>query len=255
MKTHEESIALARKDVERRDYTVQSCTKEDAGYAVNFTDGTCLLVRDVFAAAEAPKAGSVLRCFGRGFGYVVRGIGLIDRRFAGEKRLVALYRYETAEEEKENHARSVADKTQKSIEEWETKKGETAAAIAALPDVFRQRFEFFMRTPGWGPEFGPYEIFVMQEAVKMATRLGSADAIAEFVKKSAEEQKRIIPDLGEGHSGNTFGMACRLAHLYLKEPALVPKMHGALCALVGCETYGCWSQTAEAAASRRRHVL
>ncbi len=58
------------------------------------------------------------------------------------------------------------------------------------------------------------------------------------------KQKERVPDLAyDEHSGNTFGVACKLAHCYAAEPDLVPKMHGALCPLVGCESYGCWSTT------------
>lgn len=45
--------------------------------------------------------------------------------------------------------------------------------------------------------------------------------------------------ISEGHSGNTFGMACRLAYLYLTEPENVIKLHGALAPLVGSKEYGC----------------
>lgn len=51
------------------------------------------------------------------------------------------------------------------------------------------------------------------------------------------------PRFGE-HSGNTFGAACKLAHCFVAEPHLISKMHGALCPLVGCEEYGCWSTVA-----------
>jgi hypothetical protein len=30
-----------------------------------------------------------------------------------------------------------------------------------------------------------------------------------------DEQKKLVPGLDDGHSGNTFGMACRLAIAYL----------------------------------------
>lgn len=43
----------------------------------------------------------------------------------------------------------------------------------------------------------------------------------------------------DGHSGNTFGCAARLAYHYLTEQENIVREHGALVPLVGCEKYGC----------------
>jgi hypothetical protein len=58
-----------------------------------------------------------------------------------------------------------------------------------------------------------------------------------------EAQKTIVPDLDDGHSGNTFGAALCLAHLYLTEPEAVAGVMGALAPLVGSEEYGCVPRT------------
>jgi hypothetical protein len=107
--------------------------------------------------------------------------------------------------------------------------------------------DFHVPGPGYDPT--KYEIFVMKEAVKIADTLKTPEAVEAFARTSWEEQKRLV-SLSVDHSGNTFGAACRLAHVFLKEPALVPQMHGALCPLVGCESYGCWASTDEAKTRR-----
>lgn len=48
----------------------------------------------------------------------------------------------------------------------------------------------------------------------------------------------------DGHSGNTFGMAMRLAWLYIEHPDFVAKEHGAMVPLVGCKDYGCTHEEA-----------
>lgn len=57
----------------------------------------------------------------------------------------------------------------------------------------------------------------------------------ETTQLSYEEQREVVPNLNDGHSGNTFGCACALAFAYLDCPENVPKMHGALSPLVGSD--------------------
>ena len=104
-----------------------------------------------------------------------------------------------------------------------------------------------MRRSDWGPEFGPYELFCCEEAIKIATALGTEDKVRVFGRLEHEEQKKMVPGLDYGeHSGNTFGTSVQLALFYVSRPEMLYKVHGALCPLVGCNTYGCWSTTSEA---------
>lgn len=249
-RSYEETVLLAATDKTFEDQTitkVSSCEPRDPStlraWEVHF-QSYIFLVRDEHGRAPAPEPGHRLRLYGEGFGRTVRGVALLDQ----QRRVVRhVYRYRTAEEEKAEHLAWVAAEKRKKVESWEAKKAETARAVATLPAPFRERFEFFMRRQGWGPEFGPYEIFVMQEAVKIAgvrvDKLAGAEAVAVFSKLSSKAQREWLPSLDDGHSGNTFGAACALAHAYLTDPKLVLRMHGALCPLVGCAEYGCWSTT------------
>jgi hypothetical protein len=125
------------------------------------------------------------------------------------------------------------------------------ADIAALPEAFQARFAFLRKKANWDPEFGPYEMFVCKEAVKITKCLTSQADLKAFYDSSVEAQKRTVPTLDfDQHSGNTFGSACKLAALFIENPALVVKGHGALCGLVGCETYGCWASTQAAQPER-----
>ena len=247
---YEEAVASAKLDMTYEDRTVSEASPYEPwqpsilrAWDVRFQEGFIFLVSDEYGRAPAPEPGKKLRLYGEGFGRAIRGVALL-----GEDRSVChVYRYQTADEEKAAHAAWVASEKRKKIESWEAKKVETARAVAELPAPFRERFDFFMRRQGWGPEFGPYELFVMQEAVKLAgVRVGElvgADAVAAFAKLDSKEQRMLLPSLGDGHSGNTFGAACALAHVYLTDPKRVLQMHGALCPLVGCKEYGCWSTT------------
>lgn len=69
-----------------------------------------------------------------------------------------------------------------------------------------------------------YEMFCCVDADKIANFLrprveageDAGDVVQEFYKLGHEEQNRLIPELLEGHSGNTFGGACSLAAAILQ---------------------------------------
>lgn len=62
-----------------------------------------------------------------------------------------------------------------------------------------------------------YNIFAISEGILIATTLRTKEMIVEFSKASWDEQKSLVPSLSDDHSGNTFGMACRLAISYLPQ--------------------------------------
>jgi hypothetical protein len=188
----------------------------------------------------APKVGSVARYYGKGFGYPVRGVDIDGQE---------VY-YRSLAEERERHDNWVAERKRDKQQKAEADKEETARRIAALPDAMQHRIQKFRdhnRDFDW--EFLPYELFCCEEAVKIAVAMrkqvdaaAPADqfrvALDAFRHLPYEDQKRIA-GLEDGHSGNTFGMAMRLAYWLLTDPEMVVKEHGALVPLVGCEEYGC----------------
>jgi len=109
-----------------------------------------------------------------------------------------------------------------------------------LPAVFRQRIDKFRNAnPRFRIDYEGYELFCCMEAVNIANGVKTKEALDDFCKLDYEQQKEIVPELSDGHSGNTFGSACRLAYWYLTKPDNVAKEHGALTPLVGCDAYGC----------------
>lgn len=61
-----------------------------------------------------------------------------------------------------------------------------------------------------------YNIFCCEQAI-LISELGSKEAIVDFNKQDWKKQKEMVPGLSDDHSGNTFGMACRLAISYLPQ--------------------------------------
>lgn len=226
-----ESLAIARDDAEFVDHVVKAVHNDH----LDLDDSGCIGFSNVLGADVLPKAGDTVRLFGRGFGYTVRGIGLVENDLVTQ-----LYRYRTEAQAAADHEAWVADEKAKKVAAWAANTETNLAKLKAMPAPFRERIERFMARPEWGPEFGPYELFVCGEAVKIAEALKTRAAIEAYRKLPYGEQAAALP-LDEGHSGNTFGSACLLAAVYLEQPELVARVHGALCPLVGCKEYGCWA--------------
>jgi len=111
-----------------------------------------------------------------------------------------------------------------------------------LPEEFKKRIDKFrMTNPRFRVDYEPYEMFCCKEALKIAKALKgkTEEEVQNFSKADYTIQKQTVPKLGKGHSGNTFGVAVRLAYWYLFNPENVILEHGALTTLVGCDAYGC----------------
>jgi hypothetical protein len=226
-------MTTAHTDSQFQDYKVTGV--EDGALRIGDSMGISF---SNLAHLPPPKVGDTVRLFGRGMGYEIRGIALVVNG-----KVACVYSYQTEDEQKRAHERWKADRAAKQRVDWEAKKAEHQKTIASWPAPFQERLSFFMKKDGWGPEFGPYEIFVCGEAVKIAEACKTTAGVSAFSKASSKDQAALVPTLSPEHSGNTFSMAVTLAALFLEKPELLPKMHGAICRLVGCETYGCYAST------------
>lgn len=255
MTSYEETLTQANLDREFHDHVVDSSkvlAEEDGvqRLEIHFEESMALSVRDELRAARGTEPrpdgllkGDVLRIYGRLFGYV-RGAALVERGTVS-----FVFRYMTEAQAEAERQRESAERKERRMREWEEKKVETLARVARMPERFQRRFEFFMRQPEWGSEFGFYEIFCMEEAVKIARICGTTDRVEWFSKAESAFQKGAAESAGiaisDDHSGNTFGFACHLAYGYLAETDSLFKFHGALCPLVGCKAYGCYASTVQ----------
>lgn len=182
-------------------------------------------------AGIEPKKGDTARFYGKGFGYTVRGLQINGK--------TVFYRTEAEQRAKDKADAEESDRKRKA--EFETKgKSELDADYALLPLAFQKRLDRFRRN---NPDFRwrneGYEMYVCKQAVAFADALKTPDAVKEFQALPYNKQRKMVEALDDGHSGNTFGAACRLAWLYLRQPEAVEKEHGALCPLLGCHDYGC----------------
>jgi hypothetical protein len=106
----------------------------------------------------------------------------------------------------------------------------------ALPDDFKQRIDRFRKNnPDFRVDYEAYEMFCCMEAIKIANACKTVENVDKFYKSG---NSKLVPDLSDGHSGNTFGCACLLAKLHLESPELVHQAYGAMSPLVGSKDYG-----------------
>lgn len=215
-------------DQDYRDFTIAKVERDrDGWFSVTLNDGWCIGVGP--DATVKPKPGKTIRLYGRGMGYPVRGIAIDG----------VVVRYQTEAEYRDEAKRTAAVERAARFAEFETRRADVEARIAALPANFRARFERFMAgNPDFLPEFGDYELMCCEQAVIFADRM-SADELRRWAKLPHDGQKAMVPEMSDGHSGNTFGASVRLAILSHERPDWVALEHGALAVLVGCEAYGC----------------
>ena len=214
-------------------YILEDVVEFEDRYELKFNSGTSLGLSKEHGVV--PKKGNTVELYG-GFGHPVRGV-IIDGK-------VAYYR--TPEEEQERHKAWVFEKNKKDKEEFEKNKEKLNAQYDALPEVFQKRLDKFRtNNPDFRWEYESYEMFTCTQAVAIAESFKNTEEIEKWYDMDWDEQKKMVPELSDQHSGNTFGMAVKLAMFYLDCPENVIKLHGALAPLVGSAEYGCIPRTEE----------
>lgn len=222
-------------DTEFQDHTIEKVepsTGEGGGYYLTFDGSTGIYCPPV---ELGPVVGEIVRLFGRGFGYPVRGV------LIGDGATWRTARYQTEAQYRAQCAADLIESKRLKIEAFETKgRSELDAKYDALPDIFKRRIDKFRaNNPDFRWEYEGYEMFCCTQAVAFAGALKTIQALDAWRALDWKEQREQVPAMDDGHSGNTFGAACALAALYLSRPDDVVRLHGALAPLVGSEEYGC----------------
>jgi hypothetical protein len=176
-----------------------------------------------------PRVGEAVQLFGAGFGYAVRGIIVSGR----------VYRYASQEDWDKQIAAEVVKQAREREEQAQRERSDRDARIERLPEPLRLRmWRFHKVKPNFASTTEPYELFVCEEAAKIASHCCNVEMLKVFHELEHEEQMKIV---SVDHSGNTFAQAMRLAHLLLERPELAPYAHAATCPLGGCTESGCWA--------------
>lgn len=217
-------------DAEYQEHTITNVEEDGSYYSIQIDDGFHFGFEKT---SVVPKIGDIARFYGKGLGYIIRGLDINGQEIF----------YKTAEEQQIANKKAAEEENDKRYTEYLVNKEDYQKQYSNFPEIFQERINNFRERNSNFWEFEGYEIFCCDEALKIV-KLGSPEAITKFHQAKIKEQKQIVPDCDyDNHSGNTFGTACYFARIYLENPVLIPKMHGALCPMVGCEKYGCYSTT------------
>lgn len=226
-------------DTEREDGTIERVEGPDKNgwYSATSSNGwTCGVSAEY---GVVPKVGDRFVTWG-GIGFPIRGQTINGR---------VLY-YRTPEEQNVENQKANEKRQAERVADYEGKRSDFDARVTALPAPFAQRIDAFRAYGGdaWRYEFEPYELMCCEQAVRLADRFMTADAIKAFAALDWKSQEAAFPEIDKGHSGNSWSASLGLARVFVEQPELVFKMHGALCPLVGCDAYGCYSIRHEVAA-------
>lgn len=177
-----------------------------------------------------PKVGDEIITVGS-FGRPVRGIVV-----NGEVRW-----YQTEEDWRSEFEAEKAEKDRLDRIKWIDKYPAWIIQYHELPEVFRQRLNRFIGArDGWIRKFGPYEMMVCADAVKIGNWFKKVGVTEENYELLNDWQFAKEVGMSDGHSGNSAGAAKHLGWWYAKgDDDTVINSHGALTPLVGCEEFGC----------------
>lgn len=90
---------------------------------------------------------------------------------------------------------------------------------AALPKCLQKSIDTMRASDNADTRFWePYDMFAFQEGVKIAAVVTSEEEIFAFRKLSWKNQKTLVPDLSEDHSGGTFSTAIAAALDIVRTP-------------------------------------
>lgn len=224
-------------DGEREDGTVERVEPyaDGSNWSVTSSNGWSCDVSAEYGVV--PRVGDRFTTWGS-IGRPIRGQAIND---------TVLYYRTPAEQGVEDAKQADAIRAER-VAGYEGKRSDFEARVTALPAKLRERIEGFraFKGDGWRHEFEPYEVFCCEEAVKIHAVFPTGEQVKAFSTMGHDEQRAAFPAMSTEHSGNTFGVSVRLAYHLGANPDLLPKDHGALCGLVGCEDYGCFTSRPEA---------
>lgn len=174
-----------------------------------------------------PMVGDDITVYTKNFS-TIRGVDINGKRI-----------FYKSDEDLERDHREFCDRLDKEKKErFEKNKEKMDEQYENLPDCFKKRIDRFRKNnPNFRVDFEDYELFCCEQAIVIANTLKEPLKITEFKELGYEEQRKMVPDLSEDHSGNTFGMAVYLAYWYLQQPEAITMIAGALSPLVGSVEY------------------
>jgi len=222
----DKALEYIKEDNQYSKYVITKVSKSDNGYEISSDIGFMFFDNPTIV----PEVGMEIKYYGKGFGYAVRGVVING---------VIIY-YRTPEENEKDFRAYLEEEKKKKEQKFQDNKIELDKRFDKLPESLRKRIERFRaNNPDFRKEYEDYELFCCEEAVKIANSLKTVDALEKWKNLNYEEQIKLV-NIDSGHSGNTIQCSMALARHLLQDENKnsIPTVHGAMCPLVGCKTYG-----------------
>jgi len=196
-----ETTEYKKTDNEYKEYALINAKDSKDGWDLETDSGWHLFVNKI--DNHVPKPGHVVRFYGKGIGFAVRGIDIDNVN----------YYYLTPDQSEAGHKKWCENLDKERRESYAKNKDKYKEEYEALPKAFKERMDRLIEeSPDKRHEWEPYEIYILTESVKILNALKTPEAIESFHNENFYTQKTLVPDLDEGHSGNTFGCATRFAY-------------------------------------------
>jgi predicted secreted acid phosphatase len=208
------------------EYIIKSVSELDDCYDIRADKGNCFIIKKKYNVI--PKIGDNVVLHTKNFS-LIRGIELNG---------VSLF-YKTDQDLEEDHKKFVKKLNDEKIEKFKKNRSILNEKYNNLPSIFKTRINKFRKNnPYFRVEFEQAEMFVIEQAIEVLKVIKDVDKLQEFADLDFKKQKKLVPNIDSGHSGNTFGITMKLAYWYLKDINSVPKVPGAMEYLVGSKDYG-----------------
>ena len=131
---------------------------------------------------------------------------------------VVMFYYDDATLQQQHKGWSKLDR-EKQQEEFDKYMETADEKYAALPKCLQKRIDTMRANDNADIRLlEPYRMFVFQEGVKIAAVVTSEKEIFAFRELSWKNQKTLVPDLSEDHSGGTFAIAISAALEIIRTP-------------------------------------
>lgn len=203
--------------------TIKEVHQDDSGFSISLDEGSGFFLDKKYGVT--PKKGDFVTLHIRGASYI-QGVDINHKKVF----------YKTEEDIERERQEYLEKRKIEQQEKFEKNKSNLDAKYEKLPKFFKERIdEFRKNNPKFRVEYEAYELFCYEEAVLIAETLKTPEKVKELSESS--DYWTMVPKLSKDHSGNTIGMAMRLAYWYLKDENEAKKLPGALSPLVGSKEY------------------
>ena len=205
-KINKASLEIKKNDNEFQEHKLEKVSDYDKdSWELKVDGGSCICC--IKNGNFVPKKGMKVRFYGRGFGFPVRGIDIDGH----------IMYYRTPAQAKEDHKKMCEKWDREAKARFKKNRSKNEKDYQSLPDAFKKRMDRLrLKSPNDRYDWESYEMFILKQAAEFSKYLKTVEEIDKWNKlENFDEQKKTVPTLNDGHSGNTYGAAVYLAKRYL----------------------------------------